>query len=50
MGSYPFYRGNRPGCSLVLRSTDPALLAAAAAEVKAFIRELGGNPIEGDVE
>jgi molybdenum cofactor synthesis domain-containing protein len=34
MGSYPFYRDGKPGTQLVLRSTDPARLAAAENELK----------------
>jgi molybdenum cofactor synthesis domain-containing protein len=34
MGSYPFYRDGKPGTQLVLRSTDPARLAAAETELK----------------
>ena len=35
MGSYPFQRDGKPGTQLVLRSIDPARLAAAEAELKA---------------
>jgi molybdenum cofactor synthesis domain-containing protein len=48
LGSYPFYRNGRPGASIVLRGTDGARLAAATDEFKALVRELGGEPIEGD--
>jgi len=48
IGSYPFYRGNKPGCSIVLRSTDAARLGAATDEVKTMMRSQGGEPIEGD--
>ena len=34
MGSYPFMRDGRPGTQLVLRSIDPARLAAAETELK----------------
>ncbi|MSP84111.1 MAG: competence/damage-inducible protein A [Alphaproteobacteria bacterium] len=46
MGSYPFYRDERYGADLVLRSTDRAQLDAAAAELKTTLVDLGGDPIE----
>lgn len=36
MGSYPFSRDGKPGTQLVLRSTEPDLLAQATAELKAI--------------
>lgn len=45
-GSYPFYRGNRYGVSMVLRSTERADLEAAAEEAAAFVK---GFDIEPDV-
>ena len=42
MGSYPYQRGGRYGNSLVLRATDPARLASAAAELRRLVVELGG--------
>ena len=41
MGSYPFYRDGQPGTQLVLRSTDPARLAEAEAELKALLTARG---------
>ena len=41
MGSYPFFRDNKPGANLVLRSTDPARLAAAEAGLRAKIAARG---------
>ncbi|MBX6321948.1 MAG: competence/damage-inducible protein A [Rhodospirillaceae bacterium] len=46
IGSYPWFRAGRFGTSLVLRGTDPARLAAAAEEVRALIRALGGDPMD----
>ena len=43
MGSYPFQRGGRFGTSLVLRSTDEALLARAEAELQDILRGLGAQ-------
>ena len=48
MGSYPFYRARKFGCSIVLRSHDQARLDAAASELDAIMRGLGGEPIEDD--
>lgn len=44
IGSYPFSREGRFGARLVLRSTEPARLAAAEAELDTALRELGGEP------
>ncbi len=49
IGSYPFHRVGVYGARLVLRSTDEARLSAAAEEVRALVRELGGTP-EADEE
>lgn len=48
MGSYPFYRARKFGCSIVLRSREQARLDTAAAELAALMRGLGGEPIEDD--
>jgi hypothetical protein len=46
IGSYPFFRMGKFGTSLVLRGTDEAKLALAAAELKALIRTLGAQPLD----
>ncbi|MCK5273239.1 MAG: competence/damage-inducible protein A, partial [Alphaproteobacteria bacterium] len=46
IGSYPSYSSTGFGVAVVLRHTDPAVLDAAAGEVAALIRELGGEPVE----
>ena len=46
IGSYPFFRLGKLGTSLVLRSDDAALLAAAAGELRVLLEKLGGEPIE----
>jgi molybdenum cofactor synthesis domain-containing protein len=46
IGSYPYFRRGAAGTSLVLRGTEPALLAAAVGEVMALVRALGGAPSE----
>lgn len=47
-GSYPFYGATRYGTSLVMRARDRARLEQAADRVRALIRGLGAEPIEGD--
>ena len=46
IGSYPYFRAGQVGAAIVLRGTDAARLAAAAEELKALMRELGGEPTE----
>ena len=48
IGSYPYFAGGGFGVSLVLRGTDEATLDMAADEVRALIRSLGGEPVEGE--
>ena len=48
IGSYPYFVGGGFGVSLVLRGTDEATLDTAAEEVRALIRSLGGEPVEGE--
>jgi molybdenum cofactor synthesis domain-containing protein len=46
IGSYPFHRRGVFGSSLVLRSIDVGRLEAAADEVRALVRRLGGEPTD----
>jgi molybdenum cofactor synthesis domain-containing protein len=49
IGSYPFNKPNGVhGASLVIRSRDVDAIEAAAESVRTMIRDLGGEPIEGD--
>jgi molybdenum cofactor synthesis domain-containing protein len=48
IGSYPFFRQGKFGASFVLRGTEQGRLDAAAVELRALIRELGADPIEGE--
>jgi molybdenum cofactor synthesis domain-containing protein len=48
IGSYPFFRQGRFGASFVIRGTDEAAIAKAAEELRAIIRNLGAEPIEGE--
>ena len=43
IGSYPFFRGDRYGCSLVLRGTDGAMLSEGAEALYAMVSGLGGE-------
>ena len=43
IGSYPFFRQGRLGVNLVLRSTEPERLKAAATEVRSMIHGLKGS-------
>ena len=49
IGSYPFYRENRYGTSIVFRSRDPRALGAAAARFRTIVRAFGEEPVEGEV-
>ena len=46
IGSYPYFRDGRFGTSLVLRSTEPTLLADAADAVRQMVVSFGGTPDE----
>ena len=46
IGCYPAFRNGRPSVSLVLRGTDDARLAAAAAELIGTIQEMNGEAEE----
>jgi len=48
VGSYPFFRQGKFGASFVLRGTDVSALKSAAEELRALIRSLGADPIEGE--
>ncbi len=46
LGSYPFFRDNRYGTSLVMRGTDEALLDEMLEEVKSAIVRAGETPLD----
>lgn len=50
IGSYPHFRQRRFGTSLVVRSTDAAVLSAATEEVVALVRSLGEEPVVSEGE
>ena len=46
IGSYPFNRMGKVGAAIVLRGTDKARIDAAAEELIALMKRLGGEPVE----
>jgi molybdopterin-biosynthesis enzyme MoeA-like protein len=50
IGSYPFFRQGKFGTSLVIRGTSATALDAAAEGLRALIRDLGAEPIEGEID
>ena len=46
IGSYPFFRNDRLGVSIVLRSADEAPLDAATEEMREIMLDLGGEPMD----
>ncbi len=46
IGSYPFQRMGKVGAAIVLRGTDRTRIDAAAEELMALMRSLGGEPVE----
>jgi molybdenum cofactor synthesis domain-containing protein len=48
IGSYPWFKQGAYGVSLVVRGTDYAVLEGVAAEIARMIRDLGGEPVEGN--
>ena len=49
VGSYPFMRDGKFGCTLVSRGTDEKRLSLVVSEIKAMIIKLGGKPIDQDL-
>ncbi len=49
IGSYPFFREGRTGANFVIRSTDEAIIAAAAAELTAQLGALGYESVAGGI-
>ncbi|NQV83762.1 MAG: competence/damage-inducible protein A [Rhodospirillales bacterium] len=46
IGSYPFFRNDKPGTCLVARCSEEAQLDAAATAIEALVAELGGDANE----
>jgi molybdenum cofactor synthesis domain-containing protein len=49
IGSYPFFHQGRYGASFVMRGTEAAAIEAAAVELRTLIRDLGAEPVEGEL-
>jgi molybdenum cofactor synthesis domain-containing protein len=45
IGSYPFYRNDRPGAQVVIRAIDPVKADAAVVDVIEMLISLGGEPV-----
>ncbi|MEQ8388407.1 MAG: molybdopterin-binding protein [Alphaproteobacteria bacterium] len=50
IGSYPYFRDGKFGTSLVVRGTERAAIARAAAEIAALVTDLGAAPQIGEIE
>ncbi|MEM7018260.1 MAG: competence/damage-inducible protein A, partial [Pseudomonadota bacterium] len=49
LGSYPFYRQDRYGTSLVMRGTDESRLEALSQALRQLITAANGEIIEGEL-
>jgi molybdenum cofactor synthesis domain-containing protein len=49
IGSYPFWREGRTGANFVIRATDTGLLATVAAALMAGLRDIGVEPVDGEL-
>ncbi len=49
IGSYPFWREGKTGANFVIRATDPALLDTVAGVLMTALRDLGIEPIDGEL-
>ncbi|MDP8994814.1 MAG: molybdopterin-binding protein [Pseudomonadota bacterium] len=49
IGSYPFFRDGRVGANFVIRSPDPAALAACEADLVARLADSGREPVPGGI-
>lgn len=49
IGSYPFWRDGRVGANFVIRSPDPAVLAACTDALLAGLKAAGVEPIDGEI-
>ncbi len=49
VGSYPYFRDNKLGTSIVARGTEKAALASVIAQVAEAMRKLGADPVFGPV-
>ena len=49
IGSYPFFREGKVGANFVIRSTDPATIAACAAAIAAGLADMGRDTVPGGI-
>jgi molybdenum cofactor synthesis domain-containing protein len=49
IGSYPFWREGKTGANFVIRATDTAVLASVAEALMAGLREIGVEPVDGEL-
>ncbi len=49
IGSYPFWREGRTGANFVIRATDAELLADVAAALMTALRDIGIEPVDGEL-
>jgi len=49
IGSYPFWREGKTGANFVIRATDEALLAIVAAALMTALRDVGIDPVDGEL-
>jgi molybdenum cofactor synthesis domain-containing protein len=49
IGSYPFWREGKTGANFVIRATDEALLATVAAALMTALRDVGIDPVDGEL-
>ena len=49
IGSYPFFREGKVGANFVIRSTDPAIIAACAAAISAGLAEMSRGVVPGGI-
>lgn len=49
IGSYPFFREGKVGANFVIRSTDPAIIAACAADITSGLAALGREVVAGGI-
>ena len=49
IGSYPFWREGKTGANFVIRAVDAALLATTADALTAALREIGIDPVDGEL-
>ena len=49
IGSYPFWREGKTGANFVIRATDEALLVIVAAALMTALRDVGIDPVDGEL-